>query len=329
MIADATTAAAAPGPADLTCYTAALALYLSRVRPDAVARIATTVRLALRTGGTPAFSHHRVALSDLGDGRRLTYRAAPPSEAPARLARTLHADGAVLVVTHTGAMPWSPQPPELSAPHFTLVEQRRGDRWRVRDPFRALLPTGAQEPYEGWIGTATLLTAMTPPSPLRPEHRTRNRYVFGTRTPLPSGDGPQWLEPAPRHASTEETGGEWITDTDAVLGRLARFFTEPGRACHADDVWAAGRHHAFRYRHLLAHVALPAADREAALAAEQAWSGLPMALGYAIDSAARGRPRPSMLSVTFDALRAAERRCESLLTLHGYGRSPDEQRRPR
>jgi hypothetical protein len=73
-------------------------------------------------------------------------------------------------------------------------------------------------------------------------------------------------------------------------------------------MWAVAQHHVFRYDRLLAAEEHPVLDH-----ARRAWRDLPMALRFAVDSAARGRHRPMLVASTFDALRHNERDAASVL----------------
>jgi len=290
----------------LSCYTANLAAYLG---PDALDRIARSIRLAVRTDlgdDLLAFSHHSTPV----DEGRIAYRGA--SDAAAALdavaAEVEHAGGC-LVVANTGHLEWSSAGLDRRAPHFLLVDDRRGDEWHVVDRFAALLPSGGgQEPFTDWISSERLVHALTPIVPLPPEQRLRNELAFGFPRSLPRDGDYQWLERADPPAPEAELEGEWITETDAALELLGEFWSgidrSPRRLRLLDDMWAAAQHHVFRYDRLLA------AEEHPVL---RAWRDLPMALRFAVDSAARGRHRPTLIAGTFDALRRKERDAASLL----------------
>ena len=298
------------GAEGLSCYTANLAVYLG---PDALDGIARSIRLAVRTDLADdllAFSHHSTQV----DGGRLAYRGAGGAEAaPEAVAAEVERSGGCLVVANTGHLEWSSAGHDARAPHFLLVDDRRGNEWHVVDRFTALLPSGGgQEPFEGWISSATLVRAMTPIVPLPPEQRLRNELAFGFPRPLPRDGDYQWLERADRPAPQADLEGEWLTETDAALELLGEYFAgldrSPQRLRLLDDLWAAAQHHVFRYDRLLAAEEHPVLDD-----ARRAWRDLPMALRFAVDSAARGRHRPTLVASTFDALRRAERDAASLL----------------
>ncbi|HEX6872093.1 MAG TPA: aminotransferase class III-fold pyridoxal phosphate-dependent enzyme [Micromonosporaceae bacterium] len=310
---------------DLSCYTASLAGYLDGRVASPLSRIARSVRLAVRTdlpGSLLAFSHHAVPLCRLDDGRHLRYQArADQTELLAELDRDLSVEGAALLVTYTGAMAWSLAGEDQCAPHLVQLTGRDAHRWRVSDAFRALLPHGRQEPYDGWLSTAELIAAMTPPPELAPEHRLRLQHAFGIALPLQPGDQFQWLRPmAPAGQPPLPEPPAWIVETTAALrylcDRFAALGEEPGMARFVDDVWAAAQHHTFSYRHVARHLPLTPAELDAVRAAHDAWADLPMALRFAVESARRNRPRPALVRATFDQLSRAEQRCATLLRRH-------------
>lgn len=330
-------------PGQLSCYTAALARYLEGHCPDPLDRVARSVRLAVRPGlpdGLIPFSHHWLALNELADGSRLVYRGVADAAAlPAGLDAEMRTGREVLAVTYTGSMAWSLADSEASAPHFLLVRERRGQRWHVDDPFQALLPSGNQEPFTGWLTTAELIEAMSPPSPMRPELRLRKEYVFGFPVPLPPDDHYQWLGRAPVNTAPDSNtvlASGWLAEPAQALRFLRDLWAAPdhqvtGRERLFDDMWAAARHHAFRYAHLCqlpldsrgvqggrpSWLAPP--EQELVRKAHDLWHDLPMALHFAIASAARGRRRPTLIKMTFDQLIEAEAQVAGLLHAHGYG----------
>jgi len=312
----------------LSCYTGCLARYLECAYDDPLARVARSIRLAVRPGGPGglvAFSHHGIRLSDLGGGLRLGYRgAAVAKDLLAGLDGELESGGSVIVVAYSGAMDWSVAPPHETTPHFVLLSARAGDRWRVEDPFAALLPAGAQEPFTGWISTAGLLRAVTPPAALAGEHRLRLRHAFGFPVPMPADRQYRWLARTPAASDRAEAlPPGWITEPAAALGYLSDFWSSlarsPDRVRYLDDMWASARHHEFRYAHLMRRARLDAAQRKAVVAARDTWDNLPMALRFAADSAARGRCRTSLIKSLFVQLSTAEDQVAGVLAAHGYG----------
>lgn len=290
---------------ELSCYTTNLVAYLNFC--DARQRLAYAVRLTVRTDLPDAigFSHHERIDRTL-DGRELAYRGAG-SWAAARdgLMAELDRSGAVLAVANTRHLPWSPQYGRAAVPHWILLQHRDADRWRFTDHFAALLPEGEQRAQAGWFSDAGLRRALTPPGELAREVRLRDVYALGTEVALPPSVHYRWLArqaPAPMPAAGPQT---WITDPQGVLEFLAERLVADSRllAQHADDLWAAARHHCHRGTVLAGSgaVAPAAAERSA-----RSWSALPRALRFAADSAVRGRPRPGVVTRAFDAVLEAE-----------------------
>jgi hypothetical protein len=300
-----------PGPEELSCYTANLAVYLG---DGALGRIARSVRLAVQTDlgdDLLAFSHHRTPVDD----GRLGYKGTDDAEtALEAIAAEVERAGACLVVANTGYLDWSTAGPDGQAPHLLLVDGRRGEEWHVVDRFRALLPSngGEQRPFAGWISSAALTRGLTPIVPLPPEQRLRNRLAFGFPRPLPEDGHYQWLERT-EHGAADRLEGAWLTDAGAALDYLGEFWAgldrRPERRRLLDDMWAAAQHHAFRYGYLLATTE----ERPVLEEARRGWRDLPMALRFAVDSAQRGRHRPTLVTRTFAALRRVESEAASLL----------------
>lgn len=301
-----------PELSGLSCYTGSLAVYLAGEGVDAADVLADSIRLAVRTdlpGDALAFSHHRFALDVLPGGDRLRYAsAADPVAGMACAADELARHGRVIVVVDNAELPWSPSygigP---SAPHWLVLDGRDGDRWHVLDAFDGLLPAGGQEPFTGWLPTASLLAALTLPRHWSAEQRRRNELAFGFPVAVPDGPGATWLRREPRTGDAiPDLPGHWLFGTADALPFLVEYLgdcspvrTEPV----LDDVWAAARHHVFRHRRL-AGVAGENAQRHDAAA--HAWSGLPQAVRFAVESAVRGRSRASLVRTTLAHLVSLE-----------------------
>ncbi|HEU5471332.1 MAG TPA: hypothetical protein VFV67_11810 [Actinophytocola sp.] len=293
--------------AGLSCYTANLAGYLDGELSDATGHLARSVRLAVRIdlAAGLAFSHHAYPLDRLPDGTRLRYATLAPRPAMVSLAGELRRRGRVLVVTDGSRLPWSPSRQHgAAAPHWLLVTGRRGDSWHVIDAFAGLLPGGEQRPYVGWLSTAQLTDAMVLPAGWSTEQHTRNSLAFGFPVPVPDPAGPLWLHREPGPATPAELPGSWLVGDRAVLPFLADYCTDSATdaARHLDDLWTAAAHRVFRYRWLCTDPDLPDPLRQRYLAASTAWTQLPSALRFALDSARRGRARPSLVRQTFGHL---------------------------
>jgi hypothetical protein len=286
-------------PPELSCYTTALVGYLELVDGGPVReRLAEAVRLAVRTGpGGLAFSQHRRI--DRAGGWELVYRgAADWATARAALHAELRAWPAVLAVGNSRHLPWSPHHRRSDLPHWILLTGHDGRRWQVRDDFAALLPAGPQEPYRGRLDDGELRAALTPLPALPAPIANRDVHALGEAAPPPPPGQWRWLARRPAGAA-RPLPGRWLHDPSAALSFLGDRLTGDGRALaeHADDLWAAARHHRHRLAVLAAVGALPAGPAEAAAAS---WSELPRALRFAVESAARGRPRPGVVGRAFD-----------------------------
>ncbi|MFE9252446.1 hypothetical protein [Streptomyces sp. NPDC007088] len=326
----------APSSLGLSCYTENLALLLAQRAPGTSDLLARSVRLAVQQD-TGHFSHHDRALDNLPGGRRLAYRGAPDATtALSGIADELTQSGSVLVVADSGALPWLQGDADDHAPHLILVdgheshsvtsaEPHEGRTWHLMDAFSALFTTGsAQEPFAGSMNDAEFTALLRFPGGLSEIHRTRNALAFGFPvTPAPH-ETFQWLAEEP--GTTQETlpGEPWLTDA-AALEETARLLSAelPGEASRGvlEDVWAASRHHLFRDAHLLrsAGDTLTPADREIIDATTAKWRELPRMLRFAVNSARRGRPRPTLISGAFASLAEAEAAASPLHATHGYG----------
>lgn len=280
--------------ADLSCYTSNLAAYLAPGRPHLRAELADAVRLAVRPA-TSAISHHR----RIDDGR-LEYRGTEQwAEAEAALAAECETRGAVLAVANTGHLPWSPGFRQSAAPHWVLLTGRAGGRWSVADHFAATTPRGDHRPYAGEVSADDLRVLLTPVATVPGEVANRDRYALGAAVPVPPPSQYRWLTRTAGTGYPAEPG--WLTGRDAVVHLAALADDQDRLAALADDLWAASRHQLFRQR---VRSAAGLADPAATAVAEAAWEELPRALRFAVQSAARGRPRPGVVRAAFDRVAA-------------------------
>jgi hypothetical protein len=296
--------------AELSCYTANLTEYLSAFFPDTVSRLAGAVRLTVRTdlaGGLIAFRHHE-RIDQGADGTELSYRSASswPAARGALLVE-LGRNGAVLAVANARHVPWSPQYGRKDTPHWILVRGHEGGspeggRWAVADRFAAMLPEGPQQPHAGWLGDEQLARALMPSMRPAPEAALRDVCALGGWTPPPAAPGACWLTRTQQGPPTSPPG-HWLTEPGEVVGFLAdRLSARPDLLRrHADDLWAAARHQCFRLAVLAEAGAI---DSAAAAAAAASWTRLPRSARFAVESAARGRPRPGALGSAFDDVAA-------------------------
>ncbi|WP_424186714.1 hypothetical protein ACOBQX_02485 [Actinokineospora sp. G85] len=303
------TVAAKTAPAELSCYTANLVDYLAVEGADATGRLAGAIRLAVRTGprdGAMAadllFSQHeRIDRDD--PTRGLGYRGARDwAETESALLAELRSHGRVLAVANTARLPWAPTPPGGAAPHWILLRDRTRHGWQVVDRFAALLPHGEQHAHEGALTDDQLRLAMTPVSSPPAAVRNRDALALGERTEVPDGAAYRWLRWEPATASVPDDG--WVDHPVEALTLVADVLagSERALAAHLDDVWAATRHHRFRLTVLADRGLVPAEPLGPVL---DAFAELPRALRFALDSARRGRPRPSLVRKTFAHLIAA------------------------
>ncbi|GAA0257155.1 hypothetical protein GCM10010492_67660 [Saccharothrix mutabilis subsp. mutabilis] len=293
----------------LSCYTANLLAYLAAVDDTALDRFAESVRLAVRLDG-PAFSHHRTPLDVLPDGSVLRY-ASGGEETVGALRAEIALHGRVIVVADNARLPWSPSfGTGATAPHWVLVDGCAGDEWHVVDHFAGLLPTGEQRPFEGVLSTSALTHAMDGPERLSPMQVRRNALAFGHPVEAPGG-GRTWLRRERGVASGPRFDSRtWVRQFVGVgeaLPFLAEWFRRDpvGASVVLDDLWTASGHHVFRYRRV--------GDDGAA----DAWRQLPGALRFAVDSARRGRPRDSLVDLTFRNLLHIESGQDAVLPSRG------------
>lgn len=289
----------------LSCYTANLHAYLA-AEWDATALVADSVRLAVRDGGGPlVFSHHAPPLDRLPDGSRLAYAGTDsPADARSRLAAELDARSRVLVLVDHARLPWSATYGGRSAPHWLLLDGRRGTGWHAVDTFRAVLPDGAeQRGYRGPVDTA----ALTVPLEWTPAQQRRTTLAFGAPVPVPAA-AHVWLRRVPDGRAGPGPAGvdRWVTGR-AALDLIAERLTAPEARldAHLDDLWAAAGHHCFAYGRRLAGTGDGPA-KDALAAAGAAWGRLPKLLRVAAESAARGRPRPALVRAALAEVRDVE-----------------------
>lgn len=275
----------------LSCYTANLIGHLRRRDPGADGRFARAVDLSVRTDlpdGLVAFTHHRTF--DAGLRTRCTDRWDDARDA---LREEFESVGDVIAVADTYRLPWSPSYGRRHAPHWVRLADRGVGRWLLVDGFDALLPEGRQHPHRSWVDDGQLRSLLAPLPQLPPAVALRDAYALGAppAAPVPPGRY-RWLEESPsRHAAPPD--GTWVHGTVPALRWLSERLSADVEALrrHTEDLWAAGRHHQFR----------DAGDERAVAA----WTDFSLGLRFAVDSADRGRPRPSLVTRAFDQVIAA------------------------
>ena len=291
----------------LSCYTESLAAYLDG-EWDADELVARSVRLAV-SAATPSgclgFSHHDPPLDRLPDGTCLRYAGAPTAAAALEgVTEELSRHGRTVVVVDNARLPWSPAYGGTPAPHWLLLDERRGDDWHVVDRFSGLLPSGEQVPHVGWLDEGTLRDAMTLPR-FSPAQEQRNRLVFGAPVPVPEGAA-LWLRRERCGSDGAELGDGWVLDDRESLRLLADYAGRGGDGAYLEDVWAAVGHRAFAYRWRL-ETEVGERRREAVENAQKCWEDLPRLLRFATESGRRSRPRPKLVHAAFDRVLQAEK----------------------
>ncbi|MFF5029774.1 hypothetical protein ACWCPJ_35685 [Streptomyces collinus] len=274
----------------LSCYTTNLKEHLRLTDPAAERRLAAGFTLSVRRDGlddTLAFSHHERVAPDFG------YRGARRWEdAVSALRGEFARRGDVLVVANCRNLPWSPSHLVRDVPHWLRLAARDGGRWLVVDDFDALLPEGHQSPHRGWADEGELRVLLAPLPGLDTVLHQRDVYALG--------GGPAWVPDPGSHRWLEHGAGrfdpcpgQWVRGTAASLALLRDLLACEPRALvrYAEDLWAAARHHQYLHR------------AEPATAA--AWGELSRSLRYAAQSAARGRPRASLVRTAFDRILTA------------------------
>jgi hypothetical protein len=288
----------------LSCYTANLAAYLAADFPDVPARIAGTVRLAVRVDSPlPAFSHHSESLAGLPDGGHLAYQAAAHAQdALTGIEDELRRYGRVLVVANSGRLPWTPGYGTSSAMHWLLVDDQEAGRWHVTDRFAALLPEGEQRCHSGWLTADDLAGALEAGDTPSPQAHLRDVYAFGFPVAVPPAGRPRWLVRQRGPGPAPVLPGSW-TFGPAALAYLADWFRgeNPDAAGSFEDLWTAARHHEHMFAWQSTTGRIGAAE---AAQATDVWWQLVRSVRFALDSARRGRPRLSMIDKAFGGVMA-------------------------
>lgn len=300
-----------PSAQGLSCYTAALHGYVAG-EWDAAALLARSVRLAIRRTAEAelAFSHHEPSLDRLPDGSSLRYAAAGTERAAlAGVAAELADRGRAIVVVDNSRLTWSASRKAAPAPHWLLIGGAGPSGWWVTDNFTALLPTGEQLPYRGWLSDAELADAMRLPA-LPPVQLRRLALAFGAPVEVAAGQF-RWLRRTPdadpvRPVLPED--GWQIGDAEAISVLLdAAAADGAGIMPYLDDLWAAAGHRCFACRWWLAQPAEDVADRPLLETMLERWEALPRLLRIALESAMHGRPRPTLVQAALAELAGVPR----------------------
>jgi acyl carrier protein len=174
-----------------------------------------------------------------------------------------------------------------------------------------------QRPFSGWIAEADLCALMRRSQPTSAKHRLRNELAFGFPTTVPDDTAYLVVVRGPRQPRARDLGTRWITETPATLHALGERLADPETLLAdpdmVDDCWAAAQHHTFRYRRLAADPSRAGADREVLCAAIGSWSRVPRNVRFALDSARRNRPRPTLVKNLFAEVAAADAAARGVL----------------
>lgn len=291
----------------LSCYTANLRAYLAP-EWDADTIIARSVRIALAIDSNDhlVFSHHEPSLDLLPDRTALAYVGCDDDTlALQELGAEVAAHGRVLVVVDHARLPWSVGRGSGSAPHWLLVDGVADREWHVIDDFTALLGGGEQRPFAGWIADDVLCDAMGGSSGWELTHHIRSAMAFGKSVDVPSRHHLLLRRHGGSRPCAERTGRCFL-EGDAVLEYLAERYLEREIEDYVlDDLWAVAGHRRFALR-WWAQQGDPM-NRAAVRHALFAWGKLPQALRFAVESAARGKPRRGLVQTALGDVRTAER----------------------
>lgn len=288
----------------LSCYTAALVELLGRTDQDMDARFCDAVQLRVRTDSpVTLFSHHRRV--DVTDGGGLGYTGAPTwADTLIGLTADVEADGCVIAVADTAALPWTPKRSAAGRPHWVLVA-RAMHRWRVTDVFEAQLPDGRVHAADVVVDVGFLRDILTPAADRSDHVRARDEMALGEPVTCPPSHWFRWLKRSERGGPAATAGdaaaGDWTTSTGQSLHWMAAQLRQrPGLLTSwQQDLWAAARHHE-------AVICGPREMGPVDQARLARWRELPRALTFAAGSAARGRPRPGVIDTTIRRLAELE-----------------------
>jgi hypothetical protein len=267
----------APPGSLLSCYTAAIAHFLTGIGADAEMALGTQLYLAVRptSDDRVAFIHQHTPLR----GDRLTHRAELVRHstddavvAVRRMLAELDTVGRVIAVGDAAALPWHPGAGRRHVPHWFVIDGHTpgGTAVHVTDLLECEGDDGVQRTHAGWVRVERL-----PPlvRVVRCDRTAsaRDRHAFGeVHAPDTRCTGPyQWFEcrrpPVPRPVGPREiltllastwahqvgfrrradlaTHG-WWTGSDALRWLaewLAPRLDRSSAYAVADDLWVAAR----------------------------------------------------------------------------------------
>lgn len=281
----------------LSCYTTALADY-REAAGDPIDLALARVELLLRADDEGIeFTHHEWWGNTHGGS--LAYRAVNDADAAQHgLLAEIDRHGMALAVTNTSLMPWSITAATMT--HWVLLKPSTTTvAVDVHDAFSALLPAGQQDPHTSTVRLAELVGLMRLPEHLSSSVRARDKNALGRGISVPDGTY-RWLELGKAVAEIQHPTAidGWTQSTHESLNVLARLLVEQPDLLevHIEDIWAASRH---QVAALTAAECHGIADDTALI---EAWTALPRSLRFCLDSANRGRPRPSMISRSLEHL---------------------------
>lgn len=295
----------------VSCFGAAMAVYLERTGRDWLPVIGSSAELSLKPlgGGRYVFRHLPAGLRADGAALDLVRAGADdPAAAVAGIEAELRARGAVIVCADAFGLPWTPAHGRRHGTHWIVVDAA----WHVTDVFEATAEAGQDRPWSGWTDRDTLAGWARATPRLDPVARLQERHAFGddgdesgsrdqTQDENRAGDRDhgargmenatfQWFrrrrpeEPAPRPC-----GAGWLSGA-AALGELAAHFeahgARPEAYCQAEELWMAARQHQLHLR--FAEKSGLSADRLRAVEeTAELWGPVPMVAFYARRSADR------------------------------------------
>ncbi|HEU4962903.1 MAG TPA: hypothetical protein VFV52_03450 [Bacilli bacterium] len=277
----------------LTCFTSAVATYLSRYEVNYAPAIGLQSYFACKFEGGETlkgtFVHQHRSLNGESPLYSLSLCRRWETDREAALAgmrAEWHKSGHLIVVGDAFNLPWLTNHGKKHAAHWFVVEEvdEAGQRFRIRDPFEFADANGTQAAYEGWIPLERLPElAKVHNTPAHP-YLARDLFGFGDEedVPLDAYQGYQWFEAtAPFQtgvATTEDLVQElhetlrqmtgqarredllrrgFVLGLEAVAALADQFrehLSNPDLYEMGDDFWVAGRQRQL-FAHALRHLA--------------------------------------------------------------------------
>lgn len=271
----------------LTCFTSAVATYLSRYRIDYTFAFGLQLYFATKlqeqdglkgsfiyfhhplTSDSPLYAFHPTRCQT--DNRAMAYK---------RILEEMQNQKHIIIAGDAYNLPWHINYNRKHVIHWFVIEEINEAQQKVRicDPFELVDIHGTQVPFDGWVPLPSLVDLAkvfsNPPQP----YLSRDLHAFGTEEHFPMEDyrGYQWFEAVtevkqqniPRTYLLQElvdthlhmTGAAqredlvhdgWLLGLEAVANLPVLFrkhLTKPDLYEMRDDIWGAGRH-----RQIFAH----------------------------------------------------------------------------